>query len=329
LEAKCIKFYEFGSPGDVLKVVNKEIQRPSTGEVLVRMKIRPINPSDLIPITGAYSHRISLPIVPGYEGIGIVEEVGDSDSNEFIGKRVLPLRGEGTWQEFVKTSADFIVPIPDGIDDITAAQLYINPLTAWLTCTEVLRLKPDDVLVVNACGSSIGRIYAQLSKILGFRLIAVTRNNDHTEELIRLGAAYVINTAESTLFQTVMQLTNGVGASAAIDCVGGVSGSELAFCVRPNAVFLTIGLLSGIPVNWSELARKTKVSFKMFHLRHWNQQVSVRNWQDVFNHLKTLIIDKRLTLMNPHAHYKLVDVKEAIGVVDSSRKNTGKILLTD
>jgi NADPH:quinone reductase-like Zn-dependent oxidoreductase len=76
LEATCVKFYEFGSPQNVLKVENKNIQRPMNGEVLVRMTRCPINPSDLIPIRGAYSHRISLPTIPGYEGIGIVEEVG-------------------------------------------------------------------------------------------------------------------------------------------------------------------------------------------------------------------------------------------------------------
>jgi len=105
LEATCIKFYEFGSPASVLKVERDKIQPPTNGEVLVRMKVRPINPSDLIPIRGAYSHRITLPTVPGYEGVGIVEDVGASVPHELIGKRVLPLRGEGTWQGFVKTSA--------------------------------------------------------------------------------------------------------------------------------------------------------------------------------------------------------------------------------
>lgn len=96
MEAKCVKFYEFGNPQKVLKVENKFIQSPSEGEVLVRMTTRPINPSDLLPIRGAYSHRIPLPSIPYYEGVGIVEEVGPSVSKELIGKRVLPLRGEGT-----------------------------------------------------------------------------------------------------------------------------------------------------------------------------------------------------------------------------------------
>jgi NADPH:quinone reductase-like Zn-dependent oxidoreductase len=51
VEAKCIKYYKFGSPQDVLRVENANIQPPKNGEVLVRMRLRPINPSDLIPIS--------------------------------------------------------------------------------------------------------------------------------------------------------------------------------------------------------------------------------------------------------------------------------------
>jgi NADPH:quinone reductase-like Zn-dependent oxidoreductase len=76
LNAKCIRFYEFGSPKDVLKIEYKAIEPPKENEVLVRMLARPINPSDLIPIRGSFAHRISLPNIPGYEGVGIVEEVG-------------------------------------------------------------------------------------------------------------------------------------------------------------------------------------------------------------------------------------------------------------
>ncbi|MGW8423882.1 zinc-dependent alcohol dehydrogenase family protein [Peribacillus simplex] len=325
MEAKCVKFYEFGNPQKVLKVENKFIQIPSEGEVLVRMTTRPINPSDLLPIRGAYSHRIPLPSIPGYEGVGIVEEVGPSVSKELIGKRVLPLRGEGTWQEYVKTSADLAIVIPDSIEDHIAAQLYINPITAWLICTEVLALKPGDVLLVNACGSSIGRIFAQLSKILGFKLIAVTRNSKYTEELLKLGASYVIDTSRSSLHDTMMEWTNGRGAKAAIDSVGGIDGSELAFCVRPNGILLTIGLLSGQSVNWAKISQRTKVNVQMFHLRHWNQQASIQTWHETFNLLMGFINDKRLKFMMPASYYSLQDVQEAI-IVPS---NGGKIFLSN
>lgn len=328
MKAKCIKYHEFGSPKNVLKVEEKRIEPPKDNEVIVRMLARPINPSDLIPIRGAYSQRISLPNISGYEGVGIVEGVGPLVSKNLIGKRVLPLRGEGTWQEFVKTSAEFAVPIPDSIDDFTAAQLYINPITAWVTCTEVLKLRPNDNLLVNACGSSIGHIFAQLSKILGFRLIGVTRNNKYTEELLHLGASYVIDTSNVPLYETVMELTNGSGADAAIDSVGGSSGNDLAFCVHPHGNFLTIGLLSGIQVNWADIVKKAKVNANMFHLRNWNRNVSTNHWQETFNRMIKLIEDKNLRLMKVDSKHDLINIKEAIDVVESSRETKGKVFLT-
>ena len=328
MDTKCIKFYEFGSPRDVIRVEYKTIEPPKDNEVLVRMLARPINPSDLIPIRGSYAHRISLPNIPGYEGVGIVEEVGPLVSKNLIGKRVLPLRGEGTWQEFVKTSAEYVVCIPDTIDDFTAAQMYINPITAWVVCTEVLKLKPDDVLLVNACGSAIGHIFAQLSKILGFRLIAVTRNNKYTEDLLQLGASYVIDSSKASLYETVLELTNGMGADAAIDSVGGSSGNDLAFSVRPNGNFITIGLLSGIQVNWADIVNKAKVNANIFHLRNWNKNVSSDKWQETFNHLIRLVIDKKLRLMMVDSKYDLSDVKKAIDVVESSKRTKGKVFLT-
>jgi NADPH:quinone reductase-like Zn-dependent oxidoreductase len=328
LNAKCIKFHEFGSPKNVLKVESKSMQPPKDNEVIVRMLARPINPSDLIPIRGAYSHRISLPNIPGYEGVGIVEEVGPLVSKDFIGKRVLPLRGEGTWQELVKASADFAVPIPDSIDHFTASQMYINPITAWVTCTEVLQLGPNDVLLVNACGSSIGHIFAQLSKVLGFRLIAVTRNNKYTDDLLHLGASYVIDTSKVPLYKTVMELTNGIGANAAIDSVGGSSGNDLAFCVQPNGQFLSIGLLSGIQVNWADIINKAKVNAKMFHLRNWNENVSTNKWHETFSRLIRLLDEKKLHFKKVDSMYDLLDIKTAIDVVESSNKNNGKVFLT-
>src|SRR5690625_868147 len=99
MNAKCIMFCEFGCPKNVLKIKNKTIEPPQEHEVIVRMLARPINPSDLIPIRGSYSHRISLPNIPGYEGVGMVEELGSLFPKKPMENGVLPLRGEGTGKD--------------------------------------------------------------------------------------------------------------------------------------------------------------------------------------------------------------------------------------
>lgn len=327
LNAKCVTFSKFGNPRDVLKLENRQIEPPKEHEVLVRMIARPINPSDLIPIRGSYAHRITLPNIPGYEGVGVVEDVGRLVSKDVIGKRVLPLRGEGTWQDYVKTSANFAVPVPNGIDDATAAQLYINPVTAWVTCTEILRLTPNDVLIINAGGSAIGHVYAQLAKLLGFRLIAVTRNEHYTKGLLSMGASYVINTSNAPLYDTVMELTKGAGTYAAIDSVGGIAGEALASCVQPNGKFLSIGLLSGQQLNWADLINKGKLDATIFHLRNWNHAVSLSKWHDVFHHLFALVDHNKLRVMDVQAKFELTEFISAIDAVEAAEGVKGKVLL--
>ncbi|WP_164515165.1 zinc-dependent alcohol dehydrogenase family protein [Paenibacillus lentus] len=327
MDNQYITFYRFGSPSDVLKVEERSITAPQRGEVLVRMTARPINPSDLIPIGGAYSHRISLPGIPGYEGVGIVEAVGEDVPQELIGKRVLPLRGEGTWQRFVKAPAAWAIAIPDTLGDDMAAQLYINPVTAWVICRQILGLKPGDVLIVNACGSSLGRIFAQLSRCFGVRLIAVTRNDRHTKELLRLGAMRVINENELDLLPTIMELTGGLGVNAAVDMVGGEPGTELACCVGGNGIFVTLGLLSGISLNWVEIKRRTNASATMFHLRHWNEAVSAQGWQDTFRELISLVQAGKLSLLPPRSRFELCQVDAAVREAEANEGKQGKCFL--
>ncbi|KYD05438.1 hypothetical protein B4102_3162 [Heyndrickxia sporothermodurans] len=327
MKANRVMFHEFGKPEDVLIVMNQRIDPLADGEVLVRMKMCPINPSDLIPIRGSYSHRISLPAIPGYEGVGIVEEVGPSVSHDLIGKRVLPLRGEGTWQEVVRAPAKWLIPIPDEMDDTIAAQLYINPVTAFVICTEILYLRRGDYLLMNAAGSAIGRLFAQLARIIGFQFIAVTRNPIYTEELLKLGASHVIDTSAMPLQESVMELTNGKGVHAAIDSIGGLDGTQLAYCVRPEGNFLTIGLLSGTQIQWKEVSMRTKVNVKLFHLRHWNQEVSVQKWQETFGEIVTLVTEKRLTLAPPASFFNLTKVREAVRQSEASNRSGRKVFI--
>lgn len=65
----------------------------------------------------------------------------------------------------------------------------------------------------------------------------------------------------------------------------------------------------------------------MFHLRHWNNQVSIQVWHETFNQLIKLINDKKLKLMKTNSYYNLMDVKEAVGVAESTKGNKGKAFL--
>ncbi|PZT57598.1 zinc-dependent alcohol dehydrogenase family protein [Paenibacillus silvae] len=325
MKAKVIRYHRFGAPCSVLQVEEKQVIEPAPGELLVRMSARPINPSDLIPVRGAYPHRTMLPAVPGFEGVGIVEAVGPGVSNQMLGRRVLPLRGENTWQEVVKTSARHAIIVPDDIGDSSASQIYINPITAWLICTQVLNLTSENTLLVNAAGSAIGRIFAQLAKFIGFRMIALTRNDHHSADLYHLGADAVVNTSNEPLKERIAALTGERGADAAVDCIGGYDGEQLAGCLRVNGIIISIGLLSGVTPLWHEISRETQVQVKLFWLKQWVERCSERDWEQVFQDVMELIGAGRLVMADVGAIYELTDVYRAISKAESGIK--GKVLL--
>lgn len=276
-------YESYGLPHQVLKLKEKCQPHLQPQELLVKILYAPVNPSDLIPMTGAYAHRISLPATAGYEGVGLVADVGSTLSRKLIGQRVLPLEGEGTWQSFVKCPASHAFFVPESLDSILASQLYINPLTAWLLCTEVLALKPGQKLAVNAAASSIGQIFAQLSRILGFEFIAITRNNKKHQLLKERGA------------QELRTDLRNLEVDAAIDCVGGQAGTDLASCVRSGGKFQALGLLSGEQEDWEKLAQ-LPINVGIFHLRHWNAKLSPAEWQRSMQTLSHLAVNGRLLI---------------------------------
>ena len=304
-------YQTFGKPDQVLTAVETAYPTISFDQCVVQMILCPINPSDLIPMTGAYAHRIPLPQVAGYEGVGKVIEVGRPIDEHLLGKLVLPLKSNGTWQQVVLAKTADLIILPDFISIEDAAQAYINPITALLLCKSELNLSKGDTLLVNACNSSIGRILIQLSTILGFQLIAVVRNGKYKEELLALGAAFVIATDESQLIEEVMQVTNGQGVSAAIDSIGGIDGTNLAKCVRKQGDFIPIGLLSGQQVDW-ELIFGLEISARIFHLRHWADRVSNTEWQGAFQQLFGYIKDGNLKLGKLEGVYDFLDYRQAL-----------------
>ncbi|GIO16176.1 alcohol dehydrogenase [Cohnella xylanilytica] len=325
--SEIARFRRFGRPEEALEIEREEPAPPGPGQLLARMLQAPINPSDLIPIGGAYRHRIALPGIAGYEGVGVVEAVGPGAPPSLLGRRVLPLRGEGTWQTYVKAPAELAVPVPDFLEDDAACQLYINPLTAWLACREALGLRPGDAFAVNACGSALGRVFAQLSAVFGYRLIAIARDSRHAEELLSLGAWRTVDTSPRgfSLREAVLDLTGGRGVEAAVDSIGGEDGTELALCVRPGGVLLRIGLLSGIPADES-VARERGVNARPFWLRQWAGGASAERWHAAFRELIGLAGQGRLRMAPIAARFPLRDVKEAVRLAPCPGRS-GKVLL--
>src|SRR5574337_1284517 len=143
---RCIRFDRFGEPVDVLRVHDVPTPSAAQGEVLVRIRARPINPSDLLTVRGFYSTLPQLPATPGYEGVGVIDAVGPDVRGVQTGQRVI-VRTPGTWQEFLVVNATNLIQPPDSVSDESAAQFTVNPLSAWIMVTEELALQPGQWLL--------------------------------------------------------------------------------------------------------------------------------------------------------------------------------------
>lgn len=109
------------------------------------MRARPINPSDLSLVRGRYGEPPALPAIPGLEGVGEVEGVGEGVDMLAPGRRVVPLLlAPGTWAERIVVPAGQLVPVPDEVGDEAACQLVVNPLTAWVMLVEELDVRAGE-----------------------------------------------------------------------------------------------------------------------------------------------------------------------------------------
>jgi NADPH:quinone reductase-like Zn-dependent oxidoreductase len=169
----------------VLSLQTLKAEELAADRVRVAMTLSPVNASDLIPITGAYRHRITLPAIAGYEGVGTVIQA-PAQAAHLLGKRVLPLRGQGTWQRLVDSPLAFTVPVPDDISDTLAARAYINPLAALL----MLNLYPPagKHVLITAAGSDCAALLGQWALKRGaLSVTGVHRSPVHRQKLAECG----------------------------------------------------------------------------------------------------------------------------------------------
>lgn len=305
-------YRKFGVPAHILQLEVHELAPLADGIVRVKMTGAPMNPSDLIPITGAYRHRVTPPRIAGYEGLGTVID-GTSLANVSIGQRVLPLRGPGTWQTYIDVHSDWIIPVPDYVSDAAGIQGYINPLTTAL----LLKKWPvrGKHVMLTAAGSSCANLLAQWAFAEGARSVTgIYRSAKHIPHLLRLGVTPIDSTASD-------QLTHAASRSDTLfDAVGGTLASSLLACMKPEADFISYGLLSGQPI----LMNPTGPTPQRFHLRDHITAVTPAEWQQWFRELWPRLSQSSLPDMTP---YPLTAWRDALALFYTSGRSSKPVLM--
>jgi mitochondrial enoyl-[acyl-carrier protein] reductase / trans-2-enoyl-CoA reductase len=313
-----------GNPADVLHVESRQWPTPAAGEVIVKMRAAPINPADLNQIEGKYPVRAELPATPGFEGAGIVVDIGADVKGLSSGALVILPHDTGTWRDAVAVKADELVVVPAGIKPEHAATLKINPMTAWRLLHDYVDLARGDWLIQNAANSAAGRAVIQIARELGYKTVNVVRRSELIGELRAEGGDVVLVDSEN-LRHEVEDAIGGPPIRLGLNAVGGESALRLANCLAPGSTLVTYGAMSLQPLKIPNgLLIFKDLRFRGIWINKWYDNATPAQRMEAFQHLFEMA-KRGLLQTKVEKTYPLSEAKTAVAHAARGQRS-GKII---
>jgi NADPH:quinone reductase len=239
----ALQYAQNGQPVDVCSPTDVAKPEPKAGEVRLKLLRSPIHNHDLATIRGVYGVKPPLPAIGGSELVATVDALGEGVTNLKVGQRVAGMVGRA-WAEYSISPAGLLVPIPDEIDDNTAAQLLAMPLSA-LVLFDDLHVKSGDWIVQNAANGAVGRILCSIAQKAGVNVINLVRRPDAAEDVKRYGAKHVVITSEENWSERVREIADGAPIARAVDSVCDAQSTALNRMLGPLGEHVVFGALGG------------------------------------------------------------------------------------
>ena len=312
-------------PQDVIEAVGFEAPPLEAGQVLLEVVAAPINPSDLLTLTGEYGQLPPLPAIGGREGVGRVAELGPDAGELAVGQLVLLPRGSGTWSTHVVGVAAQLQPLPNEADPLQLSMMTINPPTAALLLSEFVSLEPGEWVIQNAANSAVGLYLVQLARYRGHRTVNVVRREDAAALVRETGGDVVLLDGED-LAQRVSAATDGAQIRLGIDAVGGGATGHLADCLCESATLVNYGRMSGEPcVVQPDAFVFRDLTLRGFWLASWFLRAPEERRRAIVGEIAGLIATGKLHAPI-EATYDVRDIKDAVAAAASGGRS-GKILI--
>jgi len=318
---RAVVVNELGGP-EVL--TQAEIPRPSPApdQVLVDVAISGVNFLDVYQRAGATPLR--PPFAAGVEGVGIIAEVGKSVTDLHVGQRVGWFSGgQGSFADAAAVAAAKVVPIPDEVDDETAAAVLMQGVTAHYLAIDTYPIQPGDPVLVHAAAGGVGQLLTQIAKLRGGRVIGTVSTEAKAQAARAAGADDTL--LYDDFAQQVRQLTGGVGVAAVYDGVGALTFEGSLASLRPRGVLVVYGTASGptppleIPrLNTGGSLYVTRPS--VVHYTATVEELRGRT-EDLFSWLARGGLQVHIG-----GRFPVAQVREAFSALES-RQTTGKLLL--
>lgn len=195
---KAIEMTEFGDV-DVLKYVTKEIAPLGKEQVKIKLYYAGVNPAEAYIRQGGYAFfNQPLPYTPGFDGAGVIEEIGEDVTNYKIGDRVFiaSALGEfftGTYAQWMITSTDSIRHLGETTSFETGAALGIPATAAYRALFQRGQLKKGESVLIHGASGGVGILTLQMAKDAGAYVIGTAGNKENMEKVRANGADLVLN----------------------------------------------------------------------------------------------------------------------------------------
>jgi NADPH:quinone reductase len=319
---KAIQIRETGGP-EVLELVDLPIPVPGPGQVLIRIEAIGMNFIEIYFRKGQY--KATLPVVPGSEAAGTVEECGSGVTGFKAGDAVASTAVLGSYAEYALVPAAQLVKVPDGLTPEQAAATLLQGMTAHYLAYSTWPLKAGETCLVHAGAGGVGLLLTQMAARIGARVITTVSTEEKAELSREAGASDVILYTQHDFVTEVKRLTHGKGVDVVYDSVGKTSFEGSLNCLRPRGLLALFGGSSGAvpPFDLIQLSGKGSLYVTRPTLWHYistRDELELRA-KDVLNWVKS----GQLKLRMEHV-YSLEQAGQAQSDIES-RKTTGKILL--
>ena len=189
---------------------------------------------------------MDLPLTLGAEGVGVVDAVGPGVTNLSTGQRVAYSGGQiGSYAEERLISAEALIPLPEFIDDQTAAAMMLKGMTVHMLLFKCYAVQPGDVILVHAAAGGVGTILCQWANHLGVTVIGTVGNEAKAQKAKANGCKHPINYATKNFTEKVLEITAGKGVPVVYDSIGADTFEGSLDCLQNFGVLVTYGNASG------------------------------------------------------------------------------------
>jgi NADPH:quinone reductase len=318
---KALIFESFGGP-EVLQYIDIPDPVISENEILVRMKAIGLNFADIYRRKGNYHLAGHPPYILGYEGSGIVEEVGNGITTIKVGDRIAFADVPFANAEFVSVPLEKAIPIPDDITFETASSILLQGLTAHYLTKDSFEVKAGQTILVHAAAGGVGQILIQIAKLLGGQVIGLTSSMVKSKAAYSAGADHVFLYNDNWL-EEVKKVTNGFGVDVVYDSVGSTL-QESFEVTKVGGTVVFYGMAGGDPAQVDpRMLMDTSKTLTGGDL--WNVLTSVEERKARSKQVFDWILEGNINIQEPTI-FPLKDGSDAHTLLES-RKSTGKILL--